>query len=83
MIFAGDPVLSVLPQLSKHKTRENIWVALDGDVYDITQYLSFHPGGARILLDHGGKDISEAFRRYHPWVNAKHILSYNRVGILQ
>ncbi|PHJ21650.1 cytochrome b5 family heme steroid binding domain-containing protein [Cystoisospora suis] len=72
-----------LEELSRHKSRENIWVALDGDVYDITQYLSFHPGGARILLDYGGKDVSEAFRRYHPWVNAKHILAYNRVGILE
>ncbi|KEP66015.1 UNVERIFIED_CONTAM: cytochrome b5 family heme/steroid binding domain-containing protein [Hammondia hammondi] len=72
-----------LEELSRHCTREDLWVALDGVVYDISSYVSFHPGGARILVEHAGSDISEVFRQYHAWVNAKHILEYNRVGIFQ
>ncbi|KFG37490.1 cytochrome b5 family heme/steroid binding domain-containing protein [Toxoplasma gondii GAB2-2007-GAL-DOM2] len=72
-----------LEELSRHCSREDLWVALDGVVYDISSYVSFHPGGARILVEHAGTDISEVFRQYHAWVNAKHILEYNRVGIFQ
>ncbi|CBZ55261.1 hypothetical protein NCLIV_056850 [Neospora caninum Liverpool] len=79
----GAPRRVSLEELSKHCTREDLWVALDGAVYDISSYVSFHPGGARILVDHAGTDISEVFRRYHAWVNAKHILEYNQVGVFE
>ncbi|PFH34303.1 cytochrome b5 family heme/steroid binding domain-containing protein [Besnoitia besnoiti] len=72
-----------LEELARHRTREDLWVALDGIVYDISSYVAFHPGGARILVEHAGRDISEVFRRYHAWVNAQHILEYNQVGVLE
>eukprot|EP01062_Namystynia_karyoxenos_P066063 TRINITY_DN60079_c0_g1_i1.p1 TRINITY_DN60079_c0_g1~~TRINITY_DN60079_c0_g1_i1.p1 ORF type:complete len:233 (+),score=52.59 TRINITY_DN60079_c0_g1_i1:102-800(+) len=37
------------------------WVALNGKVYDVTQFAAHHPGGQMLLLRRGGTDVSEAF----------------------
>lgn len=70
-------------ELALHRSREDAWVALDGVVYDVSAYLSNHPGGERILLQQAGTDVSHLFRKYHPWVNGALILEYNRVGFLR
>ena len=38
---------------------------MDGTVYDLTGFLSQHPGGAPILLLHAGLDATAAFHRAH------------------
>jgi cytochrome b involved in lipid metabolism len=44
----GHPA-SALPNISykdfKNDARENIWVTMDGGVYDVTAFLDAHPGG--------------------------------------
>lgn len=39
------------------------WVAIDGIVYDVTDFIEDHPGGAKILKKNCGKDASEMFWR--------------------
>jgi cytochrome b involved in lipid metabolism len=31
--------------------------------YDVTTYLAEHPGGDDILVEHGGRDATERFRK--------------------
>jgi hypothetical protein len=38
-------------------------------VYNITPYLHYHPGGADILVKAAGRDCTALFNRYHAWVN--------------
>ena len=41
--------------VAKHNSHENgIWVTFEGHVYDITDFVSHHPGGNKILLAAGG-----------------------------
>lgn len=40
--------LKITFQVSKHRTSQDCWVVLNGEVYDITTYLDFHPGGKYI-----------------------------------
>jgi cytochrome b involved in lipid metabolism len=47
-------------ELKKHYKRNDCWTAIDGKVYDITDYISLHPGGKKILLG-AGKDGTEYF----------------------
>ena len=47
-------------ELSLHASESSAWVAIDGGVYDVTEFLYDHPGGEDILLDHCGTDASEA-----------------------
>lgn len=54
-----------IDQLSHHSTRSSAWIAINGQVYDVTRFLSAHPGGAGILLKYSGKDGSRAFNSVH------------------
>ncbi len=49
-----------------HNTASSCWIVLYGSVYDVTPFLSQHPGGAGYLLSYGGKDASEIFPTIHP-----------------
>jgi L-lactate dehydrogenase (cytochrome) len=53
-------------ELVSHSTDKSCWMAIDGLVYDITDFLSQHPGGKAILLKHSGRDATKAFKSYHP-----------------
>lgn len=46
---------------------------LGGQVYNLTPYLQYHPGGADILVKTAGRDGTALFNRYHPWVNLEGI----------
>ena len=43
-----------------------IWTVIDGDIYDITNYVNDHPGGYKKIMRGDKKDSSEMFHRYHP-----------------
>eukprot|EP00967_Tisochrysis_lutea_P124981 scaffold209583_cov15-Tisochrysis_lutea.AAC.1 len=51
-------------------------------VYDITPYLNFHPGGRDILLKAAGKDGTSLFMKYHPWVNIGALMEKCLLGTL-
>lgn len=56
--LAGQIGLAKLPtektitsaELRQHATRTSAWLALQSDVYDLTQFLELHPGGAHTIL---------------------------------
>jgi predicted heme/steroid binding protein len=54
-------------EIARHASAHDLWVVIDGEVYDLTALVEAHPGGSAILLDYAGKDASEAFRQArHP-----------------
>jgi flavocytochrome c len=54
-----------LEELSRHKTKnDNVWVALYGKVYDLSEYFEEHPGEDAIL-DVAGTDGTETFETVH------------------
>lgn len=59
-----DPVFT-LAEVARHRSRQSAWVALHGEVYDFTDFVELHPGGARGLLRHAGTDASDAFTELH------------------
>ncbi|KAI0691912.1 glyoxylate dehydrogenase [Cytidiella melzeri] len=54
------------PQVAEHGSRESCWIIVHGKVYDVTEFLDEHPGGARIILKYAGKDATEAYEPIHP-----------------
>jgi cytochrome b involved in lipid metabolism len=48
-------------ELSRHIDDGNLWIAIDGGVYDVSEYSKRHPGGPAILFVYAGRDVSAAF----------------------
>ncbi|EER28831.1 hypothetical protein D8B26_000882 [Coccidioides posadasii str. Silveira] len=53
-------------EVAKHNTVDSCWVVLYGKVYDVTDFLPDHPGGASIILKLAGKDATEEYDPIHP-----------------
>lgn len=47
-------------ELKTHRSKSDCWMALNGIVYDITDYIKKHPGGA-VILDSAGSDGTVLF----------------------
>jgi hypothetical protein len=62
VLFAhGQGACITLKQMFRHRTDESFWLAAHGHVYDITGYLSRHPGGKDTILRNARADNSEDF----------------------
>ena len=48
-------------QVHEHRTKDDLWLVIDGKVYDVTMFQEEHPGGAAALQAYGGADASQAF----------------------
>jgi len=55
-----------LADVAKHNTKTDCWVVVDGEVLDVTSFLSEHPGGELAILTFAGKDATEEFNMIHP-----------------
>ncbi|KAH8798451.1 putative cytochrome b2, mitochondrial precursor (L-lactate ferricytochrome C oxidoreductase) [Flagelloscypha sp. PMI_526] len=53
-------------EVSKHNTRDDCWVIIQGRVYDVTDFLDLHPGGTAVILKLAGKDATKIFMPIHP-----------------
>ncbi|KAH9977740.1 cytochrome b5 [Lactifluus volemus] len=69
-----------LDELRKHTTKGNIWVLLNGSVYDVTNFLDEHPGGDEVILSEAGKDATEAFEDVGHSDEARALLPAMKVG---
>jgi cytochrome b involved in lipid metabolism len=59
--LASESAKISLGELSKHSKKEDCWLAIEGKVYDVTQFIPNHPGKEAILMG-CGKDASSLFR---------------------
>lgn len=68
-------------ELAKHNTKEDCWVSLKGFVYNLTPYISHHPGGEDIIMQFAGGDITEPYMKHHKWVSPN-LISKVKIGEL-
>ena len=58
----GNSGVTLTPaEVAKHGSAESCWVTISGKVYDLTSYLSIHPGGPGQILPYCGRDGTTAF----------------------
>lgn len=65
---SGDtatPTSYTAAEVALHKDGESCWTIIDGNVYDLTQWIPQHPGGAQAILGLCGRDGTEAFHGQH------------------
>lgn len=53
-------------EVAKHNSKEDCWVIIHGQAYDVTEFLPNHPGGQKIILKYAGKDATKKFKPIHP-----------------
>lgn len=51
--------------VAAHNTANSAWVIIEGQVYDITQFLDRHPGGSEMLLLAAGRECTDLYNSYH------------------
>jgi len=52
-------------ELAKHSKAGDLWLAIDGDVYDASKFARVHPGGAKVLEQLAGNDVTTEFFELH------------------
>lgn len=76
-----------LEEVKKHTTADDLWTHYKGNVYDITLFVSSHPGG-NIILNAGGKNLQEMWNLYNvKWHNNNNrvlkTLERYKIGVLE
>jgi cytochrome b involved in lipid metabolism len=54
-----------MTEVVAHKDSSSCWSVIDGNVYDLTQWISKHPGGRQAIIQLCGKDGTEKFHGQH------------------
>lgn len=48
-----------------HRSSQDLWVNIDGKVYDLTKWAESHPGGHHLIVNAAGTDASGVFHAFH------------------
>lgn len=54
-----------LADVEKHNTKDSCYTTVRGSVYDVTAWISKHPGGEKAILSICGKDGTAVFEGKH------------------
>ncbi|KAJ0159204.1 (S)-mandelate dehydrogenase, mitochondrial [Colletotrichum tanaceti] len=52
-------------EVAKNNTRDSCWVVVHGQVWDVTEFLDEHPGGANLIIKCAGRDATEDYDSIH------------------
>lgn len=78
------PAFFTLTQVAQHKTKDDCWTIVRGNVYNVTSWVSKHPGGAEAIISMCGIDASSAFVDQHDGKRKPEAeLAGFKIGILQ
>ena len=72
-----------LAEVRQHNSQSSCWSAIDGNVYDLTKWISRHPGGQRDILRLCGTDGTKTFHdEHHTEKQPNQILGGFEIGTL-
>ena len=60
-----EPTGYTLAQVAENDSAESCWSAINGTVYDLTDWISQHPGGSSRILSLCGTDGTSSFNSMH------------------
>uniref|UniRef100_V5H5V8 Putative cytochrome b5 n=1 Tax=Ixodes ricinus TaxID=34613 RepID=V5H5V8_IXORI len=71
-----------LNDVCQHCRHDDCWLVIHNRVYDVTSFLTQHPGGVEILWEHAGRDATLAFMGTGHTLDAVALLHQYCIGIL-
>lgn len=82
----AETVYYSMKEVSKHDTEEDMWIVIGNaknggpKVFDVTEYVNDHPGGADSLIDNAGKYSDDMFEDIGHSGDARKILKTYYIG---
>lgn len=67
-------------EVAQHNKPDDLWLIIDGKVYDISTFAMTHPGGHLCLENMAGGDATDPFQNYHPAYVYKRSLPRFQIG---
>jgi len=68
LIFSSkkiNPDSFTLAEIAKHGSRNDCYLIINNNVYNVSSYISYHPGGSRTITSRCGKEVTGIFARIH------------------
>ena len=83
-VIGGTVKSYTLTDVKLHSTKASCWTVVNGSVYDVTSWISQHPGGSVVITSMCGVDASSAFSSQHGGQSrpASELVSF-KIGILK
>ncbi|XP_054008242.1 uncharacterized protein LOC128892127 isoform X1 [Hylaeus anthracinus] len=69
-------------EVKTHTDSSDVWIIINNSVYDLTSFLNKHPGGEEVLLEHAGRDGTEAFEDIGHSSDAREMMVSYKIGEL-
>eukprot|EP00162_Nutomonas_longa_P024850 comp9287_c0_seq1/m.10668 comp9287_c0_seq1/g.10668 ORF comp9287_c0_seq1/g.10668 comp9287_c0_seq1/m.10668 type:complete len:126 (+) comp9287_c0_seq1:17-394(+) len=67
-------------EVSQHSSNSDCWVVINGKVYNVTKFLSEHPGGEEVIVELAGQDCTQEFEDVGHSANAREMLAKYEIG---
>lgn len=72
----------LVDEIMKHNTLNDCWVAIHGQVFDVSEFLQLHPGGSSRILKFAGGDATKSFDSMHTEDVLKRIIETKSIKLL-
>ncbi|KAH7130018.1 mitochondrial cytochrome b2-like protein [Dactylonectria estremocensis] len=71
-------------ELILHNKNHDVWIVINGNVYDMTEFAPQHPGGPEIIYQFAGRDASDEYNSIHaPSLIQKSLKLHHQLGPLE
>ncbi|RJE20821.1 Cytochrome b5 [Aspergillus sclerotialis] len=70
-------------EVAQHNSTDDLWIVIDQNVYDLSNFVEEHPGGSKVLLSVAGTDATKKFKKYHRDAILNRYKERLQVGVLE
>ena len=53
-----EPSVFNWDEIKSHDSKQDRWIVIDGEVYDVTNWAKKHPGGSTMIGHYAGQDAT-------------------------
>ncbi|KZC13281.1 PREDICTED: cytochrome b5 [Dufourea novaeangliae] len=69
-------------EVAEHTDSNDLWIIINNKIYNLSSFLSEHPGGEEVLLEQGGQDGTQPFEDIGHSSDARQMMESYKIGEL-